>query len=152
VASRAPEESYRQIFAGQGRRPWPWHGWYAVPVDPALLAGARQLRVEARVEGDAQRTGGVLVFGDYALDGGATYDGPSPVSPGSLGYTSVYKYLGDGDLRLRRRYLFSGRSWSSYFDGRQWSGADLSPLPGWQYGRYRIVLRLLYPDGQGFIF
>jgi hypothetical protein len=144
----APADFYRQIFAGQGRPPRSWHGWYAVPVDPALLANTQQLRTEARVEG----AGTVVVFGDYPLDNAAIYDGPSPISPGSIADTSVYKYLGDGDLRMRRRYQFGGKSWSSYFDGQQWTGVDLSPSPGWQYGRYRIVLRLVYPNGQVLIF
>jgi hypothetical protein len=148
----APEQFYQQIFAGQGRGPRPWHGWYAVPVAPALLAGTQQLRVEARVEGGPHRTSGVLVFGDYDLGGGVVYDGPSPISPGSFADTSVYKYLGDGDFRMRRQYPFSGTSSSSYFDGRQWNAADLSPSPGRQVGRYRIVLRLVYPSGQALIF
>ena len=144
----APERFYAEILAGQGRQPRPWHGWYAVALAPDLLAGAQRLRVEARVEG----AGSVMVFGDYPLDNAAIYDGPSPVSPESNVDTSVYKYLGDSDWRMRRRYPLSGKSWSSYFDGHQWSGVDLSPSPGRQYGRYRILLKLVYPGGQGLLF
>ncbi|MFI5394447.1 MAG: glycosyltransferase family 39 protein [Candidatus Binatia bacterium] len=147
-AVASEETAYAEIFAGQGRQPRPWHGWYAVALAPQLLAGAQRLRVEARVEGG----GSVVVFGDYPLDSAAIYDGPSPVSPELNVDTSVYKYLADGDFRLRRRYPLSGKSWSSYFDGHQWRTDDLSPLPGRQYGRYRIMLRLVYPNGQVLIF
>jgi hypothetical protein len=142
------ERTYAGVFAGQGRQPRPWHGWYAVAVPPQLLARTQRLWVEARVEG----TDTVAIFGDYPLDSAAVYDGPSPLSPESNGDTSVYKYLADGDFRMRRQYPFSGTSSSSYFDGQQWSTDDLSPLPGRQYGRYRIMLRLVYLNGHVLIF
>ncbi len=140
------EAFYNQIFDGQGRPQRCWHAWYAVPVDAHALAASRSLHVEARVEG--QGTGGdvVTVFGDYPLDAESAYDGPSVFSPGYFADTSVYKYLGDGDFRMRRRVPLIASSRSSFLDGQAWSTTDLSAAAGRQYGRYRIFLLLAYPD------
>ncbi len=146
------EEFYNQIFDGQGRSQRLWHAWYAVPVDARALAASGSLHVEARVEG--QGTGGdaVTVFGDYPPDAGSAYDGPSVFSPGYFADTSVYKYLGDGDFRMRRRFPLSASARSSFFDGQAWTAADLSLAAGRQYGRYRIFLLLAYPDRRVYVF
>jgi hypothetical protein len=142
------ERTYAGVFAGQGRQPRPWHGWYAVALPPQLLDRTQRLRVEARVEG----AGTVAIFGDYPFGSAAVYDGPSPISPEWNADTSVYKYLAGGDFRMRRQYPVNGTSSSSYFDGQRWNTDDLSPLPGRQYGRYRIMLRLVYRNGRVLIF
>jgi 4-amino-4-deoxy-L-arabinose transferase-like glycosyltransferase len=149
-----PTESfYNEIFAGQGRGQRPWHSWYAVPIAPARIAASGTVQVDAKVEG--KRDGGdevVTVFGDYPGDGAPTYEGPSVLSPGYLADTSVYKYVGDGDFRMRRRVPMNPASRSSFFDGQGWSTTDLSFAPGRQFGRYRIFLVLTYPNGIVYVF
>jgi hypothetical protein len=49
---------------------------------------------------------------------------------------------------MRRRVPLIGAARSSFYDGQAWSEADLSPIPGRQYGRFRIFLVLFYRDGR----
>jgi hypothetical protein len=152
VPAEVSGDAYQKVFAGQARAARPWHAWYAVAIDPSLIGSGQHLQVEARVAGDPGQRDVVRVFGDYPSDSGTVYDGPSPLAPDTDADMSIYKYLGDGDFRLRRQYPLNGESRSSYFDGLKWTDADLSPLPGRQYGRYRILLLLTFVNGQTLLF
>ncbi len=147
-----PESFYVQLFEGQGRQARPWHGWYAVPLASDSLLPSATLQVELRIVGNLATDTVAAVFGDYPSGEQRIYDGPSPFAPGLTADTSVYKYLGDGDLRMRRRVSLSGTSRSSFSDGRGWMSADLSSDPGRQFGRYRIFLVLTYADGHKVVF
>jgi 4-amino-4-deoxy-L-arabinose transferase-like glycosyltransferase len=137
---------HRQVLAGQGRPPWPWHSWYVVPVSVVDLGRTGRLDVEVTMENQRDGQPGVSLYGDYLLDDASVYDGPSPFSPEQGGDDSVEKYLGDGDFRLRRRVVLQGSTISSRWDGQRWSTTDLSAAPGRQYGRYRILLLLAYRE------
>ncbi len=158
-ADAVPTESYYgQVFAGQGRGQQPWHGWYSVPVPLSALTSRRPLAVELRVEATPgssrpeSRGDVVSVFGDYIESGERIYDGPSLLAPGKLADTSLYKYLGDGDCRMRRLLPLSPGSHSSYAAGGPLSARDLSPSAGIQTGRYRIFLLVFYDNGRGLVF
>ena len=142
-----PPPFYMDVFNSQGRQPRPWGGWYAVPLALESLVRAT-LEVEVRVIGNHARHAVVRLLGDYPSDGELTYDGPSPFAPQLIQDTSIYRYVDTGDWRMRRRVPLHGASRSRFFDGRHWSSTDLSPAPGRQFGRYRILLLLRYPDGQ----
>ncbi len=143
-----PEPFYKEIFAGQGAPARPWHAWYSLPLNASALQPGTRITVELQLEGPSGARGITRVFGDYPDGAAGIFDGPSPFSPGFDGDTSVYKYLGDGDSRMRRQTALRGTASSRFFDGHSWSEEDLSPLPGRQYGRYRIFLLLLYPGGR----
>ena len=119
--------------------------WYVIPVPAELIAAGAPVAVEVALEGAA--TGGSLVvFGDHSSDP-ATYVGPSLFSPRNDADTSIFKYLADGDSRLRRRMPLAGTAHARFHDGSGWSDRDLALDAGRQQGRYRIFLVLSYPRG-----
>lgn len=120
----------------------PVHAWYTIPLSPEIVSSGNRLEVEVWVEG---KTGSVTVFGDYPAPKNS-YDGPSPFSPELLADTSIYRYLGTGDFRMRRRIKPGGLSRSAFYTGGDWSYEDLCLEPGRQYGRYRIFLVLTHGD------
>lgn len=144
---------YEELFAAQRRGQRPWHGWYAAPVPLEDIHALSTIRVEARLEGANGTGSGTAVFGDYPAGGdGARYDGPSVFAPGWWGDVSIYKYLADGDARMRRQTRINASGDSSFDDGHEWSRRDLSSEPGRQYGRYRMFLLLTYPEGRVLVF
>jgi hypothetical protein len=143
---------YEKIFAGQGRQQRPWRGWYTVPVALEQISGAETLDVAVALEGEKESRSIAGLFGDYPIDGSPGYDGPSLFSPGVFADTSIYRFLGVGDARMRRRLIVSGGARSSFYDGHNWSMIDLSSAPGRQYGRYRIFLWLIYANGRLAVF
>jgi 4-amino-4-deoxy-L-arabinose transferase-like glycosyltransferase len=147
-----PPIFYMDAFNAQSLQPRPWRGWYAVPVPLQSLVPASRLDVEVRLDGHQPTRGTVSVVGDYPSDGELTYDGPSPFAPQLIQDTSLYRYVNAGDWRMRRRVPLHGVSRSRFFNGRGWSSTDLSPAPGRQFGRYRVLLLLRYPDGQTVVF
>lgn len=120
----------------------PVHAWYTIPLSPEIVSSGNRLEVEVWVEG---KTGSVTVFGDYPAPENS-YDGPSPFSPELLADTSIYRYLGTGDFRMRRRIKPGGSSRSAFYTGGDWSYEDLCLEPGRRYGRYRIFLVLTHGD------
>ncbi|MGE3496273.1 MAG: ArnT family glycosyltransferase, partial [Candidatus Binatia bacterium] len=95
----------------QQREAEPLRSWYAIPIAPHLITPNTRLVVEVALEpaksGDVE--GAVAVFGDYA-PGDGTYAGPSLLAPGFAGDTSLYKYIAEGDFRMRRRVPLAGAS------------------------------------------
>jgi hypothetical protein len=141
-----PDRSYySNLYDIRGEERKPVHSWYTVPLSLESMAPGERIQVEVRVEANGEESGFVTVFGNYS-EKDATYDGPSLFSPGVLRDTSLYKYLAQGDFRMRRRIMLGGAGLSSFYNGRKWSVADLSLEQGRQYGRYRIFLVLTYDD------
>jgi hypothetical protein len=137
---------YQQIFAAQRVATEPAQAWYTIPLAADRVAPRARLAVEVSVEGTANASGGVALFGDYTADP-STYSGPSLLSPLMNADTSLFKYLADGDFRMRRTITLSGTSRSRFDDGNGWSERDLALDPGRQSGRYRIFLVLRYDRG-----
>jgi len=147
-----PPDYYFEVFEGQGLGRQRWRAWYAVPIPVELLAPGATLRFEARVEGNPNQGGPVMIFGDYNAPDEMIYDGPSPFAPPLNADMSMEKYLGDGDFRMRRRVVLTGSSRSSFYDGQGWSESDLSLESGRQYGRFRIFLLVTYADQRVLVF
>lgn len=139
------QSSYTNLYEIRGEQREPVHAWYTVPLSLEKIVPGERIQVEVEVEAGGGESGFVTVFGDYSQRDDA-YDGPSLLSPGLLADTSLYKYLVEGDFRMRRQALLSGSGLSSFYNGHNWSVADLSIKPGRQYGRYRIFLLLKYDD------
>src|SRR6185369_3119242 len=100
--------------------------WYTIPISLDLIAPGNHIAVDVALEGAGESGGGALaLFGDYA-PGATTYAGPSLLSPAVLSETSLYKYLAEGDFRMRRSVLLSGSSRSRFSDGGEWSERDLA--------------------------
>lgn len=147
-----PPPFYMEVFNAQGLAARPWRGWYAVPLPVESIVAASKLEVEVHIAGNGSQRGAVGLVGDYPSDNEHAYDGPSPFAPQSIQDTSIYRYLNAGDWRMRRRIELQGASRSGFFDGQNWSAADLSPAPGCQLGRYRILLLLHAADGRTLAF
>jgi hypothetical protein len=145
-ADLPPHDYYRDVFVAQRREREPDKAWYGIAIPPEWIAPGGRLAVEVALEGEGEPRGSVAIFGDYPPNQ-STYAGPSLVSPRANADTSLFKYLADGDFRLRRRVPLAGSSRSRFYDGRTWSDADLGFDPGRQQGRYRIFLVLAYERG-----
>ncbi len=137
---------YQWIVAARGRVETPDKAWYRIPISPELITPGNRLTVELAVEGDRDANGSLEIFGDYAPDA-APYPVPSLFSPQRDADTSVFKYIADGDFRLRRPLQPSDSGRSRFNDGHGWTEQDLGTDPGRQSGRYRIFLVLDSPDG-----
>ncbi len=138
------EGYYQQVFVARRRTLEPDKAWYTIPISPERIAPGNRLAVDVALEGEGE--GGLAIFGDYPPDP-STYTGPSLVSPVVTADTSLYKYLAEGDFRMRRSVPLSGSSRSRFYDGTTWSDLDLALDPGRQQGRYRIFLVLEYERG-----
>jgi len=141
-----PRENYYQMIFTAQRRTEPENAWYTVPIDPQYLVPGAHIAVEVALQADGDPPGSLAIIGDYA-PAEAVYDGPSLRSPALPADTSLFKYLADGDYRMRRRVPLSGTSHSRFFDGQSWSERDLAFDAGGQQGRYRIFLVLVYAQG-----
>jgi 4-amino-4-deoxy-L-arabinose transferase-like glycosyltransferase len=137
---------YQSIVVARGRTLMPERAWYRIPISPELITPGNRLTVELALEGDRDASGWLEIYGDYA-PGAATYAVPSLFSPQLNADTSVYKYIAEGDFRLRRTIQLSDSSRSRFHDGHAWSEEDLGTDPGRQAGRYRIFLVLDLPHG-----
>jgi hypothetical protein len=139
-----PKDFYHQwIVEARGRTLKPDRAWYRIPISPELITPGNRLTVELGLEGDRDASGSLEIFGDYS-PAVASYAVPSLVSPQLNADTSVYKYIAEGDFRMRRSVQLSGSSRSRFHDGHAWSEQDLGTDPGRQAGRYRIFLMLDY--------
>ena len=134
------------VFVARGRTLTPERAWYRIPISPELITPGNRLTVELVVEGDRDASGSLEIFGDY-LPAAAAYAVPSLFSPQLEADTSVYKYIAEGDFRLRRTIQLSGSGRSRFHDAHAWSEQDLGSDPGRQVGRYRIFLVLNSPRG-----
>ncbi|HSP99190.1 MAG TPA: glycosyltransferase family 39 protein [Candidatus Dormibacteraeota bacterium] len=137
---------YQWIVAARGRTQTPDRAWYRIPIPPELVVPGNRLTVELALEGDRDASGSLEIFGDYAPDA-IPYPVPSLFSPQRNADTSVYKYIAEGDFRLRRPLQLADASRSRFHDGHAWSEQDLGTDPGRQSGRYRIFLVLDSPRG-----
>ncbi|MFN8644621.1 MAG: hypothetical protein U0802_24265, partial [Candidatus Binatia bacterium] len=140
-----PGGDYQLLYAVRSPHGEAEKAWYVIAIAPALITPGAQLEVEVALEGAAS-DGALVVFGDAAPDP-ATYVGPSLLSPRNYADTSVFKYLVDGDFRLRRRTPLAGGAHSRFHDGVGWTDGDLAFDAGRQAGRYRIFLILAYDHG-----
>lgn len=128
--------------------------WYAMTVDPALLAmdmGGR-VQIELDVEPLASESGldaWVRLWGDYAAAPGArTYDGPAVYSRIQGADEAFLKFTATGEYGIwRRTPLLSVRTEPARRRGAAWPDDDLSDAPGRQLGEYRIRLLVLGPGG-----
>ncbi|NOY87832.1 MAG: glycosyltransferase family 39 protein [FCB group bacterium] len=86
----------------------------------------------------------VNIYGNYPVDDTIHY------IPG-VRFTSIERYVHKNDPRIRYPVKFSSDSTISYYIKRNSNniveGADLSPSPGYQTGRYNIFLIQFMPDG-----
>ncbi len=137
--------SYSLLFHVRNEKTKPPHAWYTVPVPLEMIQPGEQMRVDLEVIGNVEDSGFVTLFGDFSIEE-QQYDGPSLLSPVYFQDTSIYKYLVQGDFRMRRKTHLNGLSKSSSYDGMGWSDSDLSIEPGRQFGRYRIFLVLTYKN------
>lgn len=137
---------YEFIVVARERTLEPERAWYRIPISPELITPGNRLTVELALEGDRDARGWLEIFGDYSPDS-AAYAVPSLFAPQLTADTSVYKYIAEGDFRMRRTIQLSGSSRSRFHDGYAWSEQDLGTDPGRQAGRYRIFLVLNYPRG-----
>jgi len=137
---------YQSIVGARGRTLTPDRAWYRIPIPPELITPGNRLTVELALEGDPGTSGGLEIFGDYAPVA-ATYAVPSLFAPQRHADTSVYRYIAEGDFRMRRTIQLAGSSRSRFHDGHAWSEQDLGTDPGRQVGRYRIFLVLDSPRG-----
>ena len=140
------EDYYQRIFTARRRTVAPDKAWYTIPIPPERIAPGNRLTVDVALEGEGEPSGSLAIFGDYPPDA-RTYAGPSLISPVVRADTSLYKYLAEGDFRMRRRVPLSGSSHSGFYDDTTWSGEDLAFDSGRQQGRYRIFLLLQYDRG-----
>lgn len=141
-----PRENYYQAIFTAQRRTEPEKAWYTVPIAPQYLVPGAHIAVEVALQAAGEPPGSLAILGDYA-PAEAAYSGPSLRSPAVLADTSLFKYLTDGDYRMRRRVPLSGASRSRFYDGQSWSEQDLAFDAGRQQGRYRIFLVLVYAQG-----
>jgi 4-amino-4-deoxy-L-arabinose transferase-like glycosyltransferase len=142
-----PPVAYCQaIVEARGRTQDPERAWYRIPISPELITPGNRLVVEIALEGDREEGGALEIFGDYPPDA-ATYAGPSLFAPQLEADSSFYKYIAEGDFRMRRSIHLVGSSRSRFYDGHAWSEQDLGTDPGRQSGRYRIFLMLAYEGG-----
>ncbi|MCX6349933.1 MAG: glycosyltransferase family 39 protein, partial [Candidatus Aureabacteria bacterium] len=115
----------------QGRRLTEVRQWFSVPLDPAKIAGKKEIAVELELEPlGASRGSWVELYGDFD-DPGAAEIPTFSQSPAEL---SLYRYLVEDDWRLWRRLaVLPGES--LYTEDGKSRGKDLSPAPGLQTGR-----------------
>jgi hypothetical protein len=70
----------------------------------------------------------------------------------TVGHTAIERYVHRGDPRIREAVNFMSDSSISYYIGRDdtdiSSSRDLSPVAGWQSGRYNIFLLHFKPNGE----
>jgi 4-amino-4-deoxy-L-arabinose transferase-like glycosyltransferase len=140
------QEAYQQIFVARRRTREPDKAWYTIGIPPDLVSPGNRVAVEVALEGEGRPSGSLVLFGDYPA-GAHTYAGPSLFAPALRADSSLYKYLAEGDFRMRRSIQLSGSSQSRFHDGSAWSDQDLGFDPGRQQGRYRIFLLLFYDRG-----
>ena len=140
------KDYYQQTFVAQRRQSEAQKAWYTIAIAPEQVAPGARIAVEVALEGAGDRGDSVAIFGDYPPDA-STYIGPSLVSPLVAADTSIFKFVADGDFRMRRSVPLSGSSRSRFYDGSTWSDQDLASDPGRQRGRYRIFLVLVYERG-----
>jgi hypothetical protein len=88
----------------------------------------------------------VTIYGTYADDRDGVWI-PSP----DFYWAAVERYVHRNDPRIHQHVKFLSDSTVSYYIGRDSGevspGADLSPAPGYQTGRYHIFLVHFTPDG-----
>jgi 4-amino-4-deoxy-L-arabinose transferase-like glycosyltransferase len=137
---------FEQIVGAQRRDTEADPAWYTIDIPVELVQPGAHISVEVALAGEDAATRSVVLFGDYSPDR-STYAGPSLLSPGLTADTSLYRYLAEGDFRMRRRIQVSGASHSRFSDGSGWSDSDLAFDAGRQQGRYRIFLLLEYGRG-----
>jgi hypothetical protein len=137
---------YQWIVEARGRTLTPERAWYRIPISPELITPGNRLTVELALEGNRDASGSLEIFGDYA-PAAAAYAVPSLFAPQLKADSSVYKYIAEGDFRMRRAIQLSGTSRSRFHDGHAWSEQDLGTDPGRQAGRYRVFLVLDHPRG-----
>jgi Dolichyl-phosphate-mannose-protein mannosyltransferase len=137
---------YHWLVAARGRTQTPERAWYRIPISPGLITPGNHLTVELALEGDRDASGSLEIFGDYVA-APAPYPVPSLFSPQRDADTSVFKYMAEGDFRLRRPLQLADFGRSRFHDGHGWTEQDLGTDPGRQSGRYRIFLVLDSPDG-----
>jgi hypothetical protein len=137
---------YQSIVVARGRTLTPDRAWYRIPISPELITPGNRLTVELALEGDRDASGSLEIFGDYSPDP-PTYAVPSLFAPQRNADSSAYKYIAEGDFRMRRTIQLAGSSRSRFHDGNTWSEQDLGPDPGRQSGRFRIFLVLDHARG-----
>ena len=138
------QDYFESVFVARRRTLEPDAAWYTIPISPERISPGNRLAVEVALEGEAG--GSLTLFGDYP-PADSTYAGPSLLSPAVNADTSLYKYLAEGDFRMRRSVPLGGSSRSRFYDGGGWSAQDLGFDSGRQQGRYRIFLVLSYRRG-----
>lgn len=114
--------------------------WFTVLLPVEKLLGKKQITVDMSLS-FASGGGGdcVEVFGDcIGEEKPRQFEGPSWSRKKTR--LSAYKYAVEDDWRIWERCEIPSPVTSSFYDGREWNNADLSPSPGKQDGRYRIFL------------
>jgi 4-amino-4-deoxy-L-arabinose transferase-like glycosyltransferase len=139
------QDYYENLLATRASYGEPHRGWYPIDISPDLVSSGSRIAVEVSLEeggpGDS-----LALLGDYSPDP-TIYVGPSLISPAIKADTSIYKFLAEGDFRMRRSIRLAGTSQSALHDGANWSDGDLCRDAGRQLGRYRIFLLLGYDRG-----
>lgn len=144
-----PRGSYELLYEVRQPAGEAGKAWYVMSIPAALIAPGGRVAVDVALEGP-ESGGSLVVVGDYPPDA-ATYVGPSLLSPRHDADTSIFKYLVDGDFRLRRQIPLAGAAHSRFHDGVGWTDRDLAFDAGRQQGRYRIFLVLAYERGVVFM-
>ena len=131
--------SYPVFLSDEKKQPFKMRQWHLLKIPKGVLKTGDWNVIEISGSPPA-----AVIFGDDLEDSHFFF---GPLFQRSYLETSVFKFVHEGDFRIEGKTPLRGESRSSFFDGKEWKGVDLSPSAGIQRGQYRI--RIEAEDEEG---
>lgn len=140
-------ESYLVFLKDERKNVSDMRQWFTLPLPKGTLREEGMNTIEIHSKGGK-------VYGDYPVSspssGRIVY---GPLFQRSFLETSIFKYIYDGDFRLKGTVsVHSKEVRSAFYDGSRWHTEDLSRSAGIQTGQYRIRIEVEGPEGKFWVY